>query len=57
MTESEKLWFVRNKQRKRYLSIREKSKQKTRIKPKKLVMLEKSDLTLKAKNIKLPVTM
>ena len=57
MTESEKLWFVRNKQKTRYLSIREKSKQKTRIKPKKLVMLEKSDLTLKAKNIKLPVTM
>lgn len=57
MTECEKLWYVRNKQRKRYLSIREKSNQKNRIKPKKLVTLEKSDLTLKAKNIKLPVTM
>ena len=57
MTESERLWYVRNKQRKRYLSIKEKSNQKTRIKPKQLVALEKSDLTLKAKNIKLPVTM
>ena len=57
MTESEKLWYVRNKQRKRYLSIKEKSNQKTRIKSKQLVALEKSDLTLKAKNIKLPVTM
>ena len=54
MTESERLWYVRNKQRKRYLSIKEKSNQKTRIKPKQLVALEKSDLTLKAKNIKLP---
>ena len=49
--------YVRNKQRKRYLSIKEKSNQKTRIKSKQLVALEKSDLTLKAKNIKLPVTM
>jgi len=57
MTESEKLWYVRNKQRKRYLSIKEKSNQKTRIKSKQLLALEKSDLTLKAKNIKLPVTM
>ena len=36
MTECEKLWYVRNKQRKRYLSIREKSNQKKQNKTKKI---------------------